>query len=300
MNRLQMTQGFRPGRDLQAVAWRGSHRTFGPQLGQAAGPVCPALVRGRVMGLVRCDERPALAPFVDEHRAGAGLGEAGTQAGDVTVDGAFADLLVAPDAARELVLAEDAERFAGEFDEQLVLQAAEMHDAAGDGDALGCQVDVDLAGVQMPGDHVLEDTPDDGREYGAQDDVAGAVGEVVVAAALIRAQCGQLVVVTERDDGQAGMHARVLSGAYRAQQCRCVEGSLKLANDQDVDRVARQLGDDRRGVVGLVDGVPIGVQLSGQKGALLCVDGRDEDGVLRRWLGVLQGMDRHVVSRPFG
>jgi hypothetical protein len=53
-----------------------------------------------------------LAPFVDEDRADAGLGEAVAQPGDVAVDGALPALLP-PDAASELALAEDADRLGG-------------------------------------------------------------------------------------------------------------------------------------------------------------------------------------------
>lgn len=42
---------------------------------------------------MRGGERPALAPLVDEDLVGAGLGEAGAQAGDVAVDGTLVDLL---------------------------------------------------------------------------------------------------------------------------------------------------------------------------------------------------------------
>jgi hypothetical protein len=59
-----------------------------------------------------------VAPGVDEHLVGRGGGESGAQPGDVAVDGPSADL-TAPDAARELVAAEDPHRVAGELDEQL-------------------------------------------------------------------------------------------------------------------------------------------------------------------------------------
>jgi hypothetical protein len=52
-------------------------------------------------------------PEVDEHVVGAGASEAGAQSGDVAFDGASADL-AAPDAARQLVLAEDADGVGGE------------------------------------------------------------------------------------------------------------------------------------------------------------------------------------------
>src|SRR5215218_5070832 len=93
--------------------------------------------------LVRRGEGPALAPAGDEHRPGSGLGEAASEAADVAVDGALADLLAAPDAPGQLVLAEHAGRVAGELGEQLELQAADMHRDAHDGDGLRGEVDSD-------------------------------------------------------------------------------------------------------------------------------------------------------------
>ena len=65
-------------------------------------------------------------------------------------DGAAADLLAAPDAACEFVSAEDPCGVAGELDEQLELEAAEVHGLAGDVDGSCGEVDVDLADVQVP------------------------------------------------------------------------------------------------------------------------------------------------------
>jgi hypothetical protein len=62
----------------------------------------------------------------------------------------------------------------------------------------------------------LEGAPQDRGEDGAQQDVAGAVGQVVVAAALVGAQDRQLVGGAERDDRLSGVDARVLAGADRA------------------------------------------------------------------------------------
>ncbi len=66
----------------------------------------------------------------------------------MAVDGALVDVAV-PDAPGELVLAEDPQWVAGELDQQLELQAADMHDVAGDRHRACGLVDVDLADVQL-------------------------------------------------------------------------------------------------------------------------------------------------------
>lgn len=61
-----------------------------------------ATVRLLLTGLLlRGGERPALAPFVDEHLVGAGVGEVGPQSAYVAVDGPAVDLFVAPDTASD-------------------------------------------------------------------------------------------------------------------------------------------------------------------------------------------------------
>jgi hypothetical protein len=62
--------------------------------------------------------------------------------------------------------------------------------------------------------------------------------------------------------------------------------------------MAGQLRDDGCGVVGLVDGVPVAVELPSEEGALLVVCADDQERVLCRWFGVLQGAGRHVVTGP--
>jgi hypothetical protein len=188
----------------------------------------------------------------------------------VAFDGAAADVLLAPDAACELVFAE----VCGELDEQLKLQAAEADILAGDVHRSCGEVDVDLADVQMAaGDRLVCAACERGEDC-SQQQVSGAVGEVVIAAALIGAQDGQLVVGAERDDRLAGVDAGVLVGADGSQEPGGVCGVLEIAEDQHVDRLLRQPCDRRQDGVGLVDGVPVGVQLRGKKRPLSLVTDR--------------------------
>jgi hypothetical protein len=69
----------------------------------------------------------------------------------VAFDGASADVLLAPDAAGELVLAEDPCWVGGELDEQLEFQAAEAHGLAGDVDGSCGEVDGGAGGSGRAG-----------------------------------------------------------------------------------------------------------------------------------------------------
>ncbi|MEA2271823.1 MAG: hypothetical protein QOI98_531, partial [Solirubrobacteraceae bacterium] len=164
--------------------------------------------------LLRRGERPALAPARDEHESGARGREASAQAADVAVDGAVADLPVTPDAPGQLVLAEHPRGLVGELDQQLELQATDVHRGTGDGDGLGGQVDGNRARMQMAHAGLFEDASDQGCDHGAYHDVARSGWEVVVAAALVGAQRAELVAGAERDDRQPWMDARVLAGAH--------------------------------------------------------------------------------------
>jgi hypothetical protein len=87
-------------------------------------------------------------------------------------------------------------------------------------------------------------------------------GEVVVAAGVVGTERAEVVGAPDRDDGLAGVYARVkLSGAQLAQQSGRVGGPLELAEEDDVDRVRGELGDRARSVVGEVDVVAVGVEL---------------------------------------
>ncbi len=185
---------------------------------------------------------------------------------------------------------------AGELREQLELQAADMHRGASDGDGLGDQVDVDRTGLQVAHRGLLQDPPHDGCDDGAQQDVTCAGWEVVVAAALVGTQRRELVAGAERDHRQRWMHARMPARAHGPHQRRRLKGPLELAQDQHVNRVSGQLRDDCRSAVGLIDGVPVAIELAGEERALPVVCAGDQQGVLCCGLGVLQGMNRHVVS----
>jgi hypothetical protein len=62
---------------------------------------------------------------------------------------------------------------------------------------------------------------------------------------------------------------------------------LWAPEEHGVDCVGRELGDRCR-VVGLVDGVPVGIELRGQEGALVVVGGCDQQRVLLRLVVVLR------------
>jgi hypothetical protein len=93
------------------------------------------------------------------------------------------------------------------------------------------------------------------------------------------------------------MHSRVPASAHRPHQRRRLERSFKLAEYEDVDRVAGQLQDHGSGVVGVIDGVPVAVELAGEEHALSVVGAGNRQGVLCRRICVQQEMGRHVVSR---
>jgi hypothetical protein len=139
---------------------------------------------------------------------------------------------------------------------------------------------VDLACLQVTGGDVLERASHDRGEDRSQQQVAGVVWEVVVAAALVGVQDGQPVVGAERDDCQAWVDPRVPAAADRSQQSEGVSRALKLAEDQYVDRTGRDPRDNCFGVVGLVEGVPVGIKLRRQERLPVCVDGGYEQRVL--------------------
>jgi hypothetical protein len=91
------------------------------------------------------------------------------------------------------------------------------------------QVDVNVRGLQVAGDDVLVRASHDRCEDRAQQQVAGAHWEVVVAAALAGAQRRELVSGAERDDRQPGMDSWVLACPQRSQQRGPVRGVLELA-----------------------------------------------------------------------
>jgi hypothetical protein len=104
----------------------------------------------------------------------------------------------------------------GEGDEQLELHRAQAHDDRGDLDGPCGQVDVHRSDVHVaPGD-VVERSPHERCQDRAQQDVAGAVGQVVVAFALIGPQDRQLVRGAEHDDRLSRVDSRMVSGADRA------------------------------------------------------------------------------------
>jgi hypothetical protein len=84
---------------------------------------------------------------------------------------------------------------------------------------------------------VLECASHDRGEDCAQQHIARGVGEVVVAATLVGAQDGQLVVGADGDDRLAGMDAGMLAGPDGPQQRGSVCRSLQAPEDQHVDRV---------------------------------------------------------------
>jgi hypothetical protein len=108
---------------------------------------------------------------------------------------------------------------------------------------------VDVADVQVTLGSRLQRASCDCCEDGAEQQIGGAVGEVVVAAALVGAQDGQLVAASAALAPSVmagwGMDPGVLAGAQRAQERGPVRGVLELAEDEHVDRVARELGQDR-------------------------------------------------------
>jgi hypothetical protein len=95
----------------------------------------------------------------------------------------------------------------------------------------------------------------------------------MVAAGIEGARDAQLIAEAERDDGPGGMHAGV-QGARRAARARARPWQPKVGEDH-VDRVRTELGRGRGGTVGLVDGVPVGIQLGrGELGGGCGRDGR--------------------------
>jgi hypothetical protein len=163
----------------------------------------------------------------------------------VAVDGACLDLLLAPDAAGEFVFAEDACRVAGELDEQLELQAAEARRRVVDVDGACGEVDVDLADLQMAAGDRLKRAARERGEDRSQQQIAGVVCEVVVAAALIGPQDGQLVVVAPT----LPIATRGMSVA-RTSSARCGAGSIRTRSVMRGRSSSRSsIGRWRRGCV---------------------------------------------------
>jgi hypothetical protein len=98
------------------------------------------------------------------------------------------------------------------------------------------QVDADVPSLQVAGRDVLQRASHDRLQDGAQQQVAGVVWEVVVAAALVGPQDGQLVGGADGDDCQSGVDSRVLAGPHRPQECRSVRGARQLTQHERVDR----------------------------------------------------------------
>jgi hypothetical protein len=120
-------------------------------------------------------------------------------------------VLLAPDAPGELVLVEDPHRVTGERDEQLELKWAQTHDRPCDLDGARGQVDVHARNVQGAAGDGLDGAPPYRRQDRPQQRIARRLRQVVVAAALVGPQDGQLVAGAERDDRLARIDPRVLA-----------------------------------------------------------------------------------------
>src|SRR5438105_672747 len=195
-------------------------------------------------------EQPvAHPPHVEDERPFAASGELAAKAGRVRVERPrLAERTEAPDLAQELLLREDAVRFRGELQEQLVLLRRQVDPRTAYRDATGRPVDLERADAdEVRGDR--RRPPQDGSDAGQQLVVEERPAEEVVGAAVERPCAVDRVGLGGTEDDER--HHAAPRAAFVERRRVAEEDEVRPRPLRELERLAARGGtEDVEAVVG--------------------------------------------------